>query len=73
MHNLLQKSQTKDWDISSQRCQNMEKHALATKATINIGLMEYEEGSDVLKLVRGSSLPLKIKTSASYQEALDAA
>ena len=49
------------------------KHALATKATINIGLMEYEEGSNVLKLVRGSLLPLKIKTSASYQEVLDAA
>ena len=30
------------------------KHALPTEATINIGLMEYEEGSNVLKLVRGS-------------------
>ena len=49
------------------------KHALATEATINIGLMEYEEGSNVLKPVRGSSLPLKIKTNASYQEVLDAA
>ena len=46
---------------------------LPTEATINIGLMEYEEGSYVLKLVRGSSLPLKIKTSASYEEVLDAA
>lgn len=49
------------------------KHALPTEATINIGLMEYEEGSNVLKHVRGSSLPLKIKTSASYEEVLDAA
>ena len=49
------------------------KHALTTEATINIGLMEYQEGSNILKPVRGSSLPLKIKTNASYQEVLDAA
>ena len=47
-------------------------HAL-TEATINIGLMQYEEGSNVLMLVRGISLPLKIKTRASYKEVLDAA
>ncbi|KAJ7371943.1 hypothetical protein OS493_022041 [Desmophyllum pertusum] len=41
------------------------------EATVNIGLMEYE--GDILKPVRGSSLPLKVKTNASYGEILDAA
>ena len=50
--------------------------AMAVKeATINIGLMEYvaEEEGDVLNPVRGSSLPLKVKTNAGYDEILEAA
>ena len=45
------------------------------EATINIALMEYvtEEEGDILKPVRGSSLPLKIKTDARYDEVLEAA
>ena len=45
------------------------------EATINIALMEYvtEEEGDMLKPVRGSSLPLKIKTDARYDEVLEAA
>ena len=45
------------------------------EATINIALMEYvtEEEGEILKPVRGSSLPLKIKTDARYKEVLEAA
>ena len=45
------------------------------EATINIALMEYvtEEEGEILKPVRGSSLPLKIKTDARYEEVLEAA
>lgn len=45
------------------------------EATINIALMEYvtEEEGDILKPVRGSSPPLKIKTDARYDEVLEAA
>ena len=45
------------------------------EATINIALMEYvtKEEGEILKPVRGSSLPLKIKTDARYDEVLEAA
>lgn len=42
------------------------------EVTINIGLMEYADG-DNLKPVRGSSLPLKVKANASYDDVLKAA
>ena len=41
------------------------------EATINVALMEYE--GDVLKPVRGSSLPLKVEVSAKYNDVKDAA
>ena len=41
------------------------------EATINIALMEYE--GDILKPVRGSSLPLKVEISANYDRVIDAA
>ena len=41
------------------------------EATINVALMEYED--DVLKAVRGSSLPLKVQVSANYNDVFDAA
>jgi hypothetical protein len=47
------------------------KKVKMTEATITIGLMEYDR--DNLKPVRGSSLPLKVKTNASYDEVLEAA
>ena len=54
------------------------KHSSAMtikEATINIALMEYvtEEEGDILKPVRGSSLPVKIKTDGRYDEVLEAA
>ena len=41
------------------------------EATINVALMEYE--GDVLKPVRGSSLPLKVEFSSNYNDVKDAA
>ena len=41
------------------------------EATINVSLMEYE--GDVLKPVRGSSLPLKVEVSANYNDVKDVA
>jgi len=41
------------------------------EATINIALVEYE--GDILKPVRGSSLPLKVEISANYDSVRDAA
>ena len=41
------------------------------EATINVALMEYE--GDVVKPVRGSSLPLKFEVSSNYNDLKDAA
>ena len=41
------------------------------EATINVALMEY--AGDVLKPVRGSSLPLKVEVSSNYNDVKDAA
>ena len=41
------------------------------EATINVALMEYE--GDVLKPVRGSSLPLKVEVRSNYNDVKDAA
>ena len=41
------------------------------EATINVALMEYE--GDILKPVRGSSLPLKVEVSSNYNDLKDAA
>ena len=41
------------------------------EATINVALMEYE--GDVLKPVRGSSLPFKAEVSSNYNDLKDAA
>ena len=52
---------------------NYFKKNAPTEVTINVSLMEYEDDSEDLKPVRGSSLPLKISTMETYKELLDAA
>jgi len=51
--------------------QKIKAKKVSCEATINIALMEYE--GDVLKPVRGSSLPLKVEVSSNYNDVKDAA